>query len=268
MQLSVIIISWNAQRDVKQCLDSVIDATSNYNSEIIVTDNGSSDETLSILQSYGEQIKLICLNKNKGVAYARNVGMKAAKGDYIWILDVDTVVNMDAVSGMLNYLINNSLCGVCSCRLQSERGEIQESCRRLPYPKHKIRNLIISKKGSVILPKKLFEIIEKKNEAQFYRKELQATEPFECEYVIGACQMFRKSILEEVGYLDQNIFYGPEDADFCSRVSAKGYSIICLPEYSIIHHYNRVTNRKLLTKLTFYHLKGLIYFYWKRIRKA
>jgi len=263
MKLSVIIITWNSQHDVKQCIDSVIESVADYTSEIIVTDNGSKDETLSILKEYGNNINLICLEKNKGVAAARNVGLKVAKGDYLWILDVDTVVNIEAVSGMINYLNSHPECGLCSCKLQSESGETQDSCRKFPHIKHKIRNLIVRKSNTSILPKKLYNKIKKQNELQFYRTELNENEPFESEYIIGACQMFRRKILDEVGYLDENIFYGPEDADFCIRIIKKGFKIICLPEYHIIHHYNRISNKRIFSKMSFYHLKGLIHFYFK-----
>jgi GT2 family glycosyltransferase len=263
MLLSVVIITWNTQQDVAICIDSVMEATDNRTTEIIVVDNGSTDQTCAILQSYGERLNLICLNRNSGVAVARNIGMKRAKGMYVWILDVDTVVNKDAVDGMMDYLSRHPECGLCACRLQSANGEVQDSCRRLPYPKHKIRNLIAGKTADSFFWKKIHEYVKKKNEKQFYRKELKGDRPFEVEYVIGACQLFRKKTLDEVGYLDEKIFYGPEDADFCLRINRKGYKIVCLPDISIIHHYNRMSNRKLCSSISRHHLKGLLYFYFK-----
>jgi len=263
IQLSVIIITWNAERDVKQCLDSVIEATMSRRMEIIVVDNGSTDKTREILESYGEGINLLLLKKNNGVAVARNIGMATAKGEYIWILDVDTIVNREAVDGMVEYLENHTECGICACRLQSENGDVQDSCRKLPYPKHKIRNLLSVKTGKLVFAKKINDKIRKQNESQFYREEIRRREPFETEYVIGACQMFRKAILDEVGFLDEKIFYGPEDADFCLRVFQKGYKIVCLPVYFIIHHYNRITNKKIFSRMTYLHIKGLVYFYTK-----
>ncbi|HCC52243.1 MAG TPA: glycosyltransferase family 2 protein [Porphyromonadaceae bacterium] len=261
--LSVVIITWNAGRDVKACLDSVLEATAGLPAEIIVVDNGSTDTTGAIVRSYDTQVTIIWLDKNYGVAYARNRGMKTAKGDFIWILDVDTIVNREAVVVMLDYLKNHPECGLCSCRLQSGEGEVQDSCRRLPYPLHKIRNLLSGEKGRSILPEKIRRQIEKRNEKQFYRKEILSSEPFEAEYVIGACQLFRKTILDEVGYLDEKIFYGPEDADFCLRIYRKGYKVVCLPAYHIIHHYNRISNKKIVSRMSFLHLKGLLYFYAK-----
>ena len=267
IQLSVVIITWNAEQDVKQCLDSVLEATLSHATEVIVVDNGSTDNTRAILESYEERINLFFLKKNNGVAVARNIGMAAAKGEYIWILDVDTIVNKNAVDGMIEYLGNNPECGICACRLQSESGDVQESCRKMPYPKHKIRNLLASKTGKSVFTKKLNEKIKKQNETQFYYKEMQGSEPFEAEYVIGACQMFRKTILEEVGFLDEKIFYGPEDADFCLRICRKGYKVVCLPTYYIVHHYNRISNKKIFSRLSYLHLKGLVYFYVKHKNK-
>jgi GT2 family glycosyltransferase len=262
-RLSVVIITWNSQRDVALCLDSALESTGHISTEIIVADNGSTDGTRAILQSYGTQIRYIPLDKNKGVAFARNIGLKAAKGELVWILDIDTVVNRRTVDGMLSFLAAHPACGLCACRLQSENGEVQDSCRRLPYPTHKIRNVLSEITGRTALLKCFHRKIGKRNETQFYRRELSAGEPFEAEYVIGACQMFRRSILGSVGYLDDKIFYGPEDADFCLRIYRKGYKIICLPRYHIIHHYNRISGRKIFSRISFLHLKGLIYFYFK-----
>ncbi|MDR1524588.1 MAG: glycosyltransferase family 2 protein [Tannerella sp.] len=262
-RLSVIIITWNSRRDVAPCLDSVLVSTGHMSAEIIVVDNGSTDGTRGILQSYGAQIRFIPLDKNKGVAFARNIGLKAAKGELFWILDVDTVVNKNAIDGMVTFLADNPGCGLCACRLQSGNGEVQDSCRRLPYPAHKIRNILSEITGRTALLKCFHEKIKKRNERQFYRRELSGSEPFEAEYVIGACQMFRRSVLDDVDYLDDKIFYGPEDADFCLRIYRKGYKIICLPRYHIIHHYNRMSGKKILSRMSYLHLKGLIYFYFK-----
>lgn len=267
-RLSVIIITWNSRQDVAPCLDSVAASTEHIDAEIIVVDNGSDDGTRDILLSYGERIRAVWLDRNHGVAFARNAGMRAAKGEFIWILDVDTVVNRDAVDGMIRYLTAHPECGLCACRLQSAGGETQDSCRRLPRPKYKIRNVLSEITGRHAALKRLHGEIGKRNGTQFYRRELSGSEPFEAEYVIGACQMFRRTLLDEAGYLDERIFYGPEDADFCLRICRKGYTVVCLPGCSVIHHYNRLSGRKLFSRLSYLHLKGLLYFYLKHIKTA
>jgi GT2 family glycosyltransferase len=266
-RLSVVIITWNSQRDVAPCLSSVCESVRRYDAEIILVDNGSTDDTRSLLQACaarGEtprlRFRFIFLDKNCGVAFARNAGLKAATGEYLWILDVDTVVNSEATDAMVAYIAAHPECGLCTCRLESEQGEIQDNCRRLPLPKYKIMNVL---EGITAGMKRLREKIRAGNESQFYRRELSGGLPFEAEYVIGACQMFRRTMLEVAGLLDERIFYGPEDADYCLRISRKGYRVVCLPCVRIIHRYNRMSAKKLFSRISFRHMKGLIYFYRK-----
>ena len=98
---------------------------------------------------------------------------------------------------------------------------------------------------------------------QFYRDRFDEKQGFEVEYVIGACQMIRREAFKEVGLLDEHIFYGPEDADFCIRLHQKGWKIYFLPYVSIIHEYQQISRKKFFSKMSYIHLKGLLYFFWK-----
>lgn len=263
MELSVIIISWNAERDVKACIDSVLKATSDIESEILVVDNGSTDKTVTLLQKYGSRIHLVCNNENLGISRARNIALKLATGRLVWILDIDTIVNRFAVESMHSYLHRHPETGICACRLVSEKGDVQDSCRKFPHIHYKVMNVSIALLQRTRRMKAFTRKLEKLNSGQFYRQELSTDLPFEAEYVIGACQMFRREVLLKAGLLDENIFYGPEDADFCIRIRNAGYKIVCLPNVHIIHHYNRITNKRLFTRMSFLHIKGLFYFYTK-----
>ena len=105
--------------------------------------------------------------------------------------------------------------------------------------------------------------LKSRNTKQFYHQKMNGDVPFDVEYLIGACQMFSHYVLEKVGYLDESIFYGPEDADFCLRIHQSGLKVVYIPDKSIIHHYNRSTNKSLFSRLSFCHTKGLIHFWWK-----
>ena len=106
--------------------------------------------------------------------------------------------------------------------------------------------------------------IETTNEAQFYHRWMEGSESFEVGYVIGACQLFRREVIETTGFLDENIFYGPEDADFCVRISRAGWKIMFLPQVSIIHHYLRMTTKRIFSYMTFLHLWAVLYFSFKQ----
>jgi GT2 family glycosyltransferase len=84
----------------------------------------------------------------------------------------------------------------------------------------------------------------------------------EVDYVIGACQVIRRKAFEQVGFLDERIFYGPEDVDFCLRLHQAGWRVSYNPEATVIHKERRVT-RSLFSVLTWRHLRGLVYFFWK-----
>ncbi len=262
--LSVILLTWNSEKDVHPCLDSLLESTSDIQTEIIVVDNGSSDNTIKELTQYGDRINLTQLQENKGVAVARNIALKQCHNDLVWILDIDTTVNAPAIRGMMDYLLQHDECGLCACKLTDLEGNVQDSCRKLPWPKYKVMNFLSSDKFKKRLPDNLFNRIKSTNEEQFYHKELSSAEPFAVEYTIGACQMFKREILGEVGYLDEKIFYGPEDADFCQRISRQGKKVVVLPNLQIIHHYNRASQKKLFSKATQKHIEGLLHYYWKQ----
>lgn len=260
--LSIILLTWNSEGDVKPCISSILEATKDIQTEIIVVDNGSQDSTLQLLDSFKESITLHPLPENKGVAPARNIGMKLSHNDVIWILDIDTIVNKEAAEGMFNYITEHDECGLCACKLTDVNGIPQESCRKLPWPKYKLMNILATRK---FLPKGISKWINEKNEQQFYHKELSMESPFSVEYTIGACQMFRREILDGIGFLDEKIFYGPEDADFCQRIVRAGKEIVVLPQFQIVHHYNRASQKKLFSAATYRHVKGLIHYYVKQI---
>jgi len=266
--LSIIIITWNAEQYVKNCLDSVLENTSHISREIIVIDNGSTDATRKLLQLYESEgcIFFLPQNVNLGVAGARNIGLKKAKGKYLCLLDIDTIVNKQAISEMMLFLEKESSCGVVACKLQNSKGEIQNSCRKLPALRYKIYNLLEVIFGKYSFTQALKHQIEICNNSQFYKNEILTNVPFPVEYVIGACQLIRKEALEEVGLLDENIFYGPEDADFCIRIRNKGWEIYYLPHVSIIHEYQRITNKKPFSKMSLRHIKALFYYFWKHKR--
>jgi len=266
MELSVILICHNSSNDIKPCLNSLMEACNSYDYEILAVDNGSTDNSVSLLRNYEHHLRLIRNSSNLGVAKARNIALKEAKGDIIWILDMDTIVNKAALDQMYQCCLKDAEIGLCGCKLTDADGLVQNSCRKYPRLSYKILNLLESRTGRHQGLKSLNDRLKIRNAKQFYHQEMNGDVPFDVEYLIGACQMFRYSVLEKVGYLDASIFYGPEDADFCLRIHKSGLKVIYVPDKSIIHHYNRSTNKSLFSRLSFYHAKGLIHFWWKNIK--
>ncbi|WP_221656756.1 glycosyltransferase family 2 protein [Bacteroides salyersiae] len=249
IQLSVIIITWNQLSYLQECLHSLCPVMKREDVEIIIVDNGSKDGTCQYLAHNYPQVRLHVNVCNKGVAYARNRGLELSQGKKILFLDNDTVANENAISGLETYLDEHPQVGLCACRLVDGNNQIQDSFKPFPGLWLKVKNVLRITKNNAL--------------------DLQAftTSPFEPVYVIGACQMIRREVIERIGLLDERIFYGPEDADYCLRIVADGWKVVYLPQYTIIHHWRRATNKKLFSRLAWRHFCALCYFYakYKRI---
>lgn len=246
--LSVVVICWNSLERLRQLLDSVPDALAGIPHELILIDNGSTDGTADYIASFHPEIIYRRLGSNRGVAAARNRGIALAKGDYIWLLDDDTVINSEAVGAMLRHMEANPQCGICGCALRTPEGELQQSYKPFPSVGVKLHNVLGIGK------------------ADPYADAMALGKPFSPFYIIGACQLIRRKTLEEVGPLDERIFYGPEDADFCLRAARRGWSTVYLPDVSITHHWKRITTRRPLSKIGRAHIRGLLHFFLKHRR--
>lgn len=268
VELSIVLITWNSERFVSDCLASVFESSKQLSREIILVDNGSTDTTRQLIEPYTRfpEFTFIAKERNSGVAKARNIGMRQAKGQYIWLLDIDTVVNRDALLALMDFIKSNEACGICGCKLMNSRQQTQDSCRKYPSLRFKMLNVLGSMLAKCRLTESLKEKVEALNESQFYREQMNGEQPFEAEYIIGACQLMRKEVIEQVGLLDENIFYGPEDADFCLRAKAKGWKVFYLPAASFLHEYQQITSKRLFSYMSLVHTKALFYFFWKHKR--
>lgn len=248
VNLSIIILTWNNLDATRLCLCSLVPVMTRNDVETIVIDNASSDGTPEAIRREFPQVRLICNSQNRGIAAARNQGFMRAAGSKLLILDNDTIVNSEAIEGMENYLDTHPDVALCACRMTDTQGNVQPSFR--PYPG------ILSK---------LRSILHINQKYWGYKPEADGTiEPL---YVIGACQMIKRDAVGQVGMLDEAIFYGPEDADYCLRLRRAGWRIKYLPQYAIIHAYQRTTAHHPISWLGYKHIKGLFHLYtkWRRI---
>lgn len=245
LKLSIVIISWNGRQLLRGCLDSLGFVLANRRCEVIVVDNGSTDGTAAMVRKDFPTVRLRVLSRNFGVSYARNRGLEWAGGKYLWLLDNDTVVKPEALTGMLQYMETHAECGLCACRLVDASGRVQASPKRYPGLGEKLAN------------------VTHRHDYRYSYPLPQMQHEFEPDYLIGACQFFRRTVYEAVGPLDERIFYGPEDADFCLRVRAAGWHLAYLPQFSLLHYCQRATWHRLFTPLARRHMAGLLYFYAK-----
>jgi hypothetical protein len=249
-KLSIIILTWNSREMLKECLNSVHASLRLKEFEIIVVDNGSRDGTGAMLREHFPEVTVIANSTNRGVAPARNQGLEIAKGNFLLFLDVDTIIPGSAIDTLIEYLGEHPRVGLVGPMLLYPEGELQYSCRRFPTIWTKLlRRVPIHAVESLL--------------AEEQYRDWDHTTPRRVDYVIGACQLIRREAFEETGYLDGAMFYGPEDVDYCLRLARLGWDVVYDPHAVVIHKEQRVTKRRLFSKVTWKHVLALKRYFWK-----
>ena len=251
MKVSVVILTWNSASSIEACLAS-LPAGLTVGHEVIVVDNGSQDRTLAVLRASFPAVQIMENPHNRGVAPARNQGIRRARGDYVLILDDDTIVHPAALDQLVHLLDARPEVGLCGPKLVDAEGRLCLSCRLFPTLPDKLGRRFPS-----VLTRKAARQIELAELADWAHDTLRAVD-----YVIGACQLIRRRALDEVGLLDERIFYGPEDIDLCVRMHQAGWQVVYQPAAVVTHAEQRIA-RSAFSRLGWKHLCGLAYYFWK-----
>ena len=257
--ISFIILTWNSQIYIEQCIKSILNDLANINSkykyEISIIDGGSQDNTLNILKKLCckyKKINVMRLDRNMGTTVSRNIGICKSIGKYIFILDSDTEVQKGTISTLIDMFNKKDNVGIVAPRLFYSDGSIQPSCKKFPTIKTKICKYI---------PFSLTRKIAEKDELYDKIYEKGYKEITEVDYCISAAWLVNREAIDDIGFFDENIFYAPEDVDYCLRMWLKGWKVIYNPLVSVIHHTQRKSYKD--PKIAWEHLKGLFYFFQK-----
>jgi len=256
-KISVIILTWNSAKYIEKCIDSLVRdlifAEKKY--EIFIIDNGSTDNTLAILEMLGKKynnIVVIKFEKNFGTTISRNAGMKKSKGKYIFILDSDTEIKRGTVNILIDAIDKGNKVGIVAPRIFYPDGLIQHSCKKFP---------ILHMKICKYFPFSVTKNIAEKDEIYEGIYEKKYKELKEVDYCISAAWMINRKAVEDVGFFDENIFYSPEDVDYCVRMWLKEWKVLYQPSASIIHFAQRKSYTNL--RIAYQHLVGLLYYFRK-----
>ena len=244
MTLSIIIVNYNVKHFLHQCLKSIERSKQNINLEIFVVDNNSVDGSINMIQNEFPYVKLISNDKNTGFAKANNQAIKKAKGEYILLLNPDTIIEENTLMETISFLQKNTQAGALGVKMIDGNGNfLPESKRSLPSPSiafYKIFGL------SFIFPKS-------KKFGKYHLNYLDKEKIHEIDVISGAFFMIRKKIIDEIGMLDENFFMYGEDIDLSYRIQKKGYKNFYLPTTSIIHYKGESTKKTSINYIfTFY----------------
>lgn len=244
MKLSVIIVNYNVAYFLEQALISVFKALKNVDGEVFVVDNHSVDGSLTMLANKFPQVHLIANQENVGFAKANNQAIRLSQGEYVLLLNPDTVVEEDTFEKCIRFMDNTPDAGGLGVKMLNGKGEfLPESKRGIPFPAvafYKIFGL-----------SKLFPHSQKFG--SYHLTYLSNDEIHAVEVLSGAFMMLRKSVLDKIGLLDEDYFMYGEDIDLSYRIIKGGYKNYYFPETRIIHYKGESTKKGSLNYVrTFY----------------
>lgn len=250
MKLSIIIVNYNVCYFLEQTIKSVFEALQNIDAEVIVVDNASVDGSVEMVKSKFSKVVLIENTENKGFSKANNQAIAQAKGEYVLLLNPDTVVQKDTFSKTVLYLDQHPNVGGLGVYMVDGKGNfLPESKRGLPTPWvafYKIIGL-----------SKLFPKSEKFG--RYHLGFLDKDKNHKVEILSGAFMMLRKSVLEKIGYLDEDYFMYGEDIDISYRIIKAGYKNVYFADTKIIHYKGESTKKSSINYVLVFYGAMLIF---------
>lgn len=226
IDLSIIIVSWNVKKLLKDCLKSIYQNYDNLNIEVFVSDNASTDGTMEMVRQKFPQVKYIQNEGNIGFTKANNRAFEVAAGKYILFLNPDTVVKPKALSRMVKFIEEDPKCGALGPRLLNPDGTLQLSCRTFPTFKTQLFSTLFL---DVLFPKS--RLFGKHMMSYWKHDELK-----EVDQPMGSALLVRKDILDKIGAFDENIIFWYDEVDLCYRIKKAGWKIFFVPDAEIIHY--------------------------------
>lgn len=222
MKVSVIIVHYQVKDLLRNCILSIKKYFQGFEYEIIVVDNNSPDSTWKSLISEFPEVNFLALDKNYGFSKANNIGVKSAKGEYVYILNPDTEIEGDYFQEILDFADNQEKFGALGLRMHNLKGEF------LPESKRSVPALINSFE-------KLFTTFNN-NSKTYYRNDVDEFGIAEVEIMTGANLLLKRSVYEEVGGFDERYFMYGEDIDLCYTILRKGCKNFYYGKYSLLHY--------------------------------
>lgn len=226
MELSIIIVSYNACVFLRKALDSVLIATRDITAEVIVIDNNSNDGSPQMVEESYPTVKLIRSIENKGFAAACNIGIESSAGNFILILNPDTIAEPDAFRVCLDFMADHPEAGAVGARMTDGKGRFLPESKRA-YPSPMTSFFRFSGLGLIFRKSPLFN--------RYYLGNIPDNQECKCDILTGAFMFIRREALLKAGLFDTSYFMYGEDIDLSWRIVQAGFTNYYLPDARITH---------------------------------
>ncbi|HET6271945.1 MAG TPA: glycosyltransferase family 2 protein [Bacteroidota bacterium] len=250
VDLAIVIVSWNSRDDIDACLKSIRERPPRCSFAITVVDNGSTDGTVTLLESTFPEVHLILNADNVGFAAANNQALRTLKCRYALLLNPDTVLRPDALDVMVGFMDRNPDAWAAGPAVFNRDGTRQRTGVTFPG----IWNILVEAffLDRVFPRSRMFG-----RHKQLYEDPAQVRH---VDYVQGACLMVPFKVLEKVGGLDEQFFMYFEETDWCFRMKKAGGHVWYVPSAEVVHLGGGKVGQYNETRLIYYHRSLLLFF--------
>ena len=266
LDLSIIIVNYNTFKLTKETIDSCLAEPTHYTYEIFLVDNKSTDDSLEKLEEYFKDeisrgiIKVIANESNDGFAKANNLAIEEAEGEYILLLNSDTLIKESTIDKCMDYITAgiHADVGALGCKVSLSDGSLDKACKRsFPNPVNSFY--------------KLFHVKTKSGKDDYNLDNLDDDGVYEIDCLVGAFMLVRKTTIDDVGLLDDAFFMYGEDIDWCYRIKQAGWKIVYFGQAEIIHYKGASSEnektKKRNPKLIYEFYRAMYVFYKKHYTK-
>ena len=241
MKLSVVIVSYNVRELLTACIDSVVKASEGIDAEVFVVDNKSADDTVEVISRDYPWVHLINNKENLGFSKANNIAIRQSEGEYVLLLNPDTVVAEGTLRGVVEFMDQHPEAGGAGVRMHNADGTLApESRRAVPTP--------------LVAARKMLGFTKR-----YYMSNLPWDKPGKIEVVSGAFMMLRRKAIDQVGLLDEDFFMYGEDIDLSYRLLKGGWQN-WYPPLDIIHYKGQSTQKSDFRYVHVFYQAMLIFF--------
>jgi GT2 family glycosyltransferase len=227
VRLSIVIVSWNTRQFLRKCLASIEQNPPEGPFEVLVVDNASSDSSAEMVRSRFPQVRLIANQKNAGFAAANNQAIHISRGAYVLLLNPDTEVKPGALQTLVAFMDDHPQAGGAGARLLNPAGSADEEPSLQP-----------SSSPAPGLGRefaRLFHLPGVRADGYYEMSGWDLGTPRLVEVLLGACLLVRRSVLDQIGLLDEGYFIYSEETDLCTRIRRAGYQLFWVPQAQVIH---------------------------------
>ncbi len=244
IKLSVIIVNYNVKEFILNSIASVKKAAKNISAEIIVIDNASQDGSPEVIAQKFPDVKLIANKENIGFGKANNQGLEIARGEFVLLLNPDTLVRENTFDKMIEFMNENPEAGLATCKVLNPDGTLQLACRR-SFPRPWVSFTKITGLSSLFPKSKLF--------AKYNLTYLDENKSYEVDAVSGSFMFLRREAVTDVGGFDPDFFMYGEDLDLCYRIKSKGWKVFYYPGTEIIHYKGESAKRSSIDETRYFY---------------